>query len=220
MDAEYEELYKWIEEHKISRPKRNINRDFSDAIPLIEILKVHYPKLVEVHNYSPKNSFAQKIINWETLNNKVLKRIKVNLTKKRIEQLAKAEPGVIEKVLLDLKKKVESKDTNNDNYEILYLEGSPSSASKNGTTKKVITHAAFEKLQADLAEKTEAVSILKNKVDHLENLLNIKEERIKDLSLQLQTIVNQSSRPESGQGSKFFGFFQSANLVSDPIKNE
>ncbi|EFA09498.1 sperm flagellar protein 1 [Tribolium castaneum] len=219
MDAEYEELYKWIEEHTITRPKRNINRDFSDAIPLIEILKVHYPKLVEVHNYSPKNSFAQKIINWETLNNKVLKRLKLNLTKKRIDQLAKAEPGAIEKLLLEVKKKVETKDSSNDNYEILYLEGSPSAASRNGT-KKVITHAAFEKLQADLVEKSEAVTILKNKVDHLENLLNIKEERIKDLSLQLQTIVNQSSRPESGQGSKFFGFFQSASLIPDPIKNE
>lgn len=75
-------------------------------------------------------------------------------------------------------------------------------------------------MQAELAEKNEAITILKNKVDHLENLLNIKEERIKDLSVQLQTIVNQSSRPESGQGSKFFGFFQSSSNVPDPVKNE
>lgn len=31
MNTDYEELYKWIEEHEITRPKRNINRDFSDA---------------------------------------------------------------------------------------------------------------------------------------------------------------------------------------------
>jgi hypothetical protein len=31
MDGDYEELYKWIEEHSITRPKRNINRDFADA---------------------------------------------------------------------------------------------------------------------------------------------------------------------------------------------
>ena len=31
MEGDYEELYKWIEEHTISRPKRNINRDFADA---------------------------------------------------------------------------------------------------------------------------------------------------------------------------------------------
>jgi hypothetical protein len=124
MDGDYEELYKWIEEHSITRPKRNINRDFADALPLVEILKQHYPKLVEVHNYSPKNSFSQKLINWETLNNKVLKKIRITLTKKRIEQLAKAEVGVIEKLLMEVKKKVESKSTGDENYEVFYLEGS------------------------------------------------------------------------------------------------
>ena len=59
----------------------------------------------------------------------------------------------------------------------------------------MVPSTVVDKMQAQLDEKSEAVNILKNKVDHLENLLNIKEERIKDLSIQLQTIVNQSSRP-------------------------
>ncbi|RZC35898.1 sperm flagellar protein 1, partial [Asbolus verrucosus] len=216
MDCDYEELYKWIEEHTITRPKRNINRDFSDALPLCEILKHHFPKLVEMHNYSPKNSHAQKLINWETLNSKVLKKLKIHLTKKRIEALAKGEPGIIEKVLLEVKKKIEMKSAGDDNCEVIYLENTGASKLQNGANKKMIPMAVFEKMQSDLAEKTEAVEILKNKVNHLENLLNIKEEKIKDLSVQLQTIVNQSLRPDSAQGSKFFGFFQS----NESIKNE
>jgi SMC interacting uncharacterized protein involved in chromosome segregation len=88
-------------------------------------------------------------------------------------------------------------------------------------SKRMVPTAVLEKMQADLEEKNEAVEILKNKVDHLENLLHIKEERIKDLSVQLQNMANQSARPESGPGAKFFGFFQSSsNVVADPIKNE
>lgn len=82
----------------------------------MEILKVHFPKLVELHNYSPKNSYSQKLINWETVNNKVLKKLKINLSKKRMEELANAEPGAIEKLLLQIKNKISE-------YKTLYLEG-------------------------------------------------------------------------------------------------
>ncbi|XP_063930379.1 sperm flagellar protein 1-like [Zophobas morio] len=224
MEGDYEELYKWIEEHTISRPKRNINRDFADAVPLVEILKHHYPKLVELHNYCPKNSYSQKLINWETLNNKVLKKLQINLTKKRIDQLCKAEMGAIERLLLEIKQKVEQKTSGNEHCEVFYLEGPNNAVGKlqNGTHKKMVPSTVVDKMQAQLDEKSEAVNILKNKVDHLENLLNIKEERIKDLSIQLQTIVNQSSRPESAQerASKFFGFFQSSTILPEPNKHE
>lgn len=31
MDNDYEELYRWIDEQAISRPKKRLNRDFADA---------------------------------------------------------------------------------------------------------------------------------------------------------------------------------------------
>lgn len=163
---------------------------------------------MELHNYSPKNSFNQKLVNWETLNNKVLKKIKINLTKKRIEQLSRGDVGVIEKLLLEIKQKIDLKSAGDDvNSEVYYLEESPNKTMT--TKKKVIPIAVFEKLQSDLDEKNEAIEILKNKVDHLENLLGIKEERIKDLNQQLQTIVNSATnRPEGfQQGTKFFSLF-------------
>lgn len=88
---------------------------------MVEILKKHFPKLVEEHNYSPKNAHGQKLVNWETLNNKVLKKINLHLTKKRIEQLAKGEPGKIEKLLTEVKKKIDAKSTG-DNGSVIYLE--------------------------------------------------------------------------------------------------
>lgn len=73
---------------------------------LVEILNTHLPELVLLHEYSPKNSYLQKLNNWETVNNKVLKKININLTKKQMEQLARAEPGVIEQVLLQVKNEI------------------------------------------------------------------------------------------------------------------
>jgi len=71
MDIDLDDLFRWIDDHEITRQKKNLNRDFSDAVPLAEILKKHYPKLVELHNYAPRNAVSQKIINWEILNKKV-----------------------------------------------------------------------------------------------------------------------------------------------------
>lgn len=50
-DEDLQEIYNWVDDQPISRPKRNISRDFSDALPLAEILQRYYPKLVELHNY-------------------------------------------------------------------------------------------------------------------------------------------------------------------------
>ena len=45
-------IYNWVDEIPLSRPKRNIARDFSDGVLLAEIVKHHQPKLVDMHNYS------------------------------------------------------------------------------------------------------------------------------------------------------------------------
>lgn len=73
MNFDLDDLFRWIDDHEITRQKKNLNRDFSDAVPLAEILKKHYPKLVELHNYVPRNALHQKLVNWEILNKKVYK---------------------------------------------------------------------------------------------------------------------------------------------------
>lgn len=154
MEFDNEELYKWIDEHPLSRPKRNISRDFSDArkqtekndvfkqtknftpyfflVPLVEILKHHFPKRVEMHNYSPQNAFNRKLNNWQTLNRKVLSKLGMGLSEDVLENLANAKCGAIEIVLHDVKRKIEKLENrqDGDKSEIFVVEGMSASSGR------------------------------------------------------------------------------------------
>eukprot|EP00968_Pinguiococcus_pyrenoidosus_P006539 scaffold438_cov250-Pinguiococcus_pyrenoidosus.AAC.5 len=65
----------WVDEIPLSRPKRNISRDFSDAVLAAEVVAHFFPHLVDLHNYSAANSLKQKEYNWNTLQQKVLKKL-------------------------------------------------------------------------------------------------------------------------------------------------
>jgi hypothetical protein len=45
-----------------------------------EVVGYYFPRLVEVHNYSPANGAQQKLYNWNTLNQKVLKKLKCQVS--------------------------------------------------------------------------------------------------------------------------------------------
>ena len=59
-DEQLRALYAWIDAIPLSRPKRNIQRDFSDGVMLAEVVAAYFPALVELHNYGPANSIKQK----------------------------------------------------------------------------------------------------------------------------------------------------------------
>jgi len=40
-----------------------------------EVVANYFPRLVELHNYSPANSLQQKLYNWNTLNAKVFRKL-------------------------------------------------------------------------------------------------------------------------------------------------
>lgn len=84
-DEEAQKIYNWIDTIPLSRPKRNIARDFSDGVLLAEVLFHHHPTLVELHNYTSANSSTQKMFNWNTLNFKVLKKFGIQLNQKDME---------------------------------------------------------------------------------------------------------------------------------------
>lgn len=80
-DLELQNLYVWLDEIPLSRPKKSITRDFSDGgiclesickplVLLAEVVHHFFPRLVELHNYPPASSGAQKAANWDTLNRK------------------------------------------------------------------------------------------------------------------------------------------------------
>ncbi|KAK7200826.1 Calponin-like domain protein [Novymonas esmeraldas] len=100
------ELYTWVDEIPISRPKRNIARDFADGCSVAEILKFFFPKLVDLHNYVPAMSHAKKLDNWHTLNAKVLRKLYFEVPAEEVEDITAAVPGAIERFLRALRMKV------------------------------------------------------------------------------------------------------------------
>ena len=51
IESELMYIYEWVDSIELSRPKKNIARDFSDGVLLAEIIKNYLPRLVDLHNY-------------------------------------------------------------------------------------------------------------------------------------------------------------------------
>lgn len=107
-DDELATLYAWIDNiPKLSRPKRNITRDFADGVMLAEVIHFHMPKLVEIHNYQAASSKKQKKGNWDTLNKKVLRKFKkIQVPENVIEAIITCKPGMVEVVLAHVRRAI------------------------------------------------------------------------------------------------------------------
>jgi len=73
---------------------------------MAEVVAHYYPKLVELHNYSPASASQQKIYNWTTLNQKVLRRLGFHISKVDIDEMVNCTPGAIERTLLAFMRKL------------------------------------------------------------------------------------------------------------------
>jgi len=71
-----------------------------------EVLKLYYPRHVELHNYVSANSINTKKENWKMLNRKVLAKLDIKLSSDVIHQLANGSQGAVEKLLTKLRVKV------------------------------------------------------------------------------------------------------------------
>ena len=106
-EAELNDIYGWVDLFTLSRPKKNIARDFSDGLLIAEIIKKNYNKLVELHNYPATTSQNQKRVNWATLNRKVFNRMKFQIYKNDIDDIINQKPYAIEKFLVILQVKID-----------------------------------------------------------------------------------------------------------------
>ncbi|XP_076017043.1 sperm flagellar protein 1 [Genypterus blacodes] len=107
--GELQDLYAWIDEIPLSRPKRQITRDFSDGVMAAEVVKYFFPKLVDTHNYSPANSTPQKLDNWNLLNRKVFSKLNFHVSEKIMKKIVLSTSGVIEPILNALRQKINQK---------------------------------------------------------------------------------------------------------------
>ncbi|XP_051507614.1 sperm flagellar protein 1 [Myxocyprinus asiaticus] len=104
-----QDLYAWIDKIPLSRPKRNITRDFSDGVMAAEVVRHFFPKLVELHNYTPAHSTQQKLSNWSTLNRKVFSKLNFHIPEDTMKKIVVSTAGYIELVLCSLREKIEEK---------------------------------------------------------------------------------------------------------------
>lgn len=101
--GENAEVCSWIDSLPLSRKRRNLTRDFSDGVMMAEVMRVFYPKLVDLHNYEQALKVDTKIYNWNTLNQKVFKKIGAVIDAPTINGIANAKPGHVERFLQQIK---------------------------------------------------------------------------------------------------------------------
>ena len=177
-ESELMYIYEWVDSIELSRPKKNIARDFSDGVLLAEIIKSYFPHMVDLHNYPSCSNSKHKESNWNVLNNKVLKKLHIKLTKAEIESIIKAEPLAIEKLLqrvysvlqnrvdMNINKEQTNFGSQKNNIEMLRktLE------EKDNIVKQL--KDIIEVLELKLKNSEEMEGILQNKVNQLTEALN------------------------------------------------
>lgn len=199
-------IYNWVDEIPLSRPKRNIARDFSDGVLMAEIVKHHQPKLVDMHNYSQAHSVSQKTYNWNTLNVKVLKKLGLQLSKKEIEAVVGMEPDAVEKILIALKYHIDQYSVTKKSQRSLLQHnsnvpnsenqgvrsnlqfGSKMPSGANDSHQLVVDHEALVERDHTINQMRETIEILELKIKKLEQLVKLKDSKIANLSGKLQSM--------------------------------
>lgn len=102
-----QDLYSWIDQIPLSRPKKRIERDFSDGVMVGELVKFYFPNWVELHNYAPANNTQQKMINWGLLNRKVFSRFDLNVPENIMRGIAIGKTGLVETFMYNLRIKID-----------------------------------------------------------------------------------------------------------------
>ncbi|KAM6956336.1 sperm flagellar protein 1 [Aplochiton taeniatus] len=208
-----QELYAWIDKIPLSRPKRNITRDFSDGVMAAEVVKHFFPKLVEMHNYSPANSTQQKQSNWGTLNRKVFSKLNFHVTEETVKRIVLSAPGVIEPVLCTLRDRIDEKRLqrsgdaqldleyyNTRNQEkvsaaLVFSRHSPQATGELGPQVDPAVRLLLEEKEQALLALRETVEILQIKVNRLEHLVHLKDTRIEDLTRHMERYKARANMP-------------------------
>jgi hypothetical protein len=206
-DEQYRAIYAWIDAIPLSRPKRNIARDFSDGVMLAEVVAAYFPHLVEIHNYPAANSQKQKVYNFETLNTRVLKKLGFSIPRPVIEDIVNGKPGAVENVLNTLQYKMAKYRERKGNASPTRPEGddrsqgrggevfsnnnnninnnnipTKSNAAKPSSVKNAVDQDILVEKEQQIRELQETVEILELKVAKLEQLVRLKDNKIQKLS--------------------------------------
>ena len=207
-DEQLRSIYAWIDAIPLSRPKRNMARDFSDGCMFAEVISAYFPEIIDLHNYSPANNTQQKIYNFETLNQKVLKKFNYQIPRPTIESLVVCKQGTAESVLNTLQFKMakyrerknrkgpsnsphsvgsarqqNENDANNDDNRGRRQKKAPKkNAGRGGSVQASVDEEILLEKEDQIRELQETVEILELKIAKLEQLVRLKDNKIQKLS--------------------------------------
>ena len=104
-------IYAWVDRVPQERPKKNIMRDFSDGNQIANIIRYYLPKeykgIVQVHNYIATSNKTKMKENWSLLNQKVLAKMNLQLSREEIDGVVNCKQMMIESILMKVKKAIE-----------------------------------------------------------------------------------------------------------------
>ncbi|XP_067937350.1 sperm flagellar protein 1-like [Watersipora subatra] len=103
-----EDIYLWIDQIPLSKPKKNFSRDFSDGSMVAEVISHYFPKFVELHNYPSTTVSKTKLDNWATMNRKVLKKLDIQLSEEVMRDITLCKPFVVERLLLEIRQNIDT----------------------------------------------------------------------------------------------------------------
>ncbi|CAF4996732.1 unnamed protein product [Rotaria sp. Silwood1] len=106
-DQLLQDLYAWIDQIPLSRPKKRIEKDFADGVMVAELIKYYFPSWVDLHNYAAANNTQQKLINWGLLNRKIFCRFGLNVPEEIMRGICLGRAGLIEIFLYNLRTKID-----------------------------------------------------------------------------------------------------------------
>ena len=184
-------IYEWVDSIPLSRQKKNISRDFNDAVLFAEMIKYHYPRLVDLHNYPSASSTKAKIINWETLNKKVLKKIGLKLGKNEIDDLIRSKPNAIENLLERLYNIINGRpQMNNINNSNMHKQqhNLNNNNIKNNNTNMMINNEETAELMNAINEKDQEIVKLQDYIKTLEQKIEISKENQRQLELRIKEL--------------------------------
>ena len=180
-------IYEWVDSIPLSRQKKNISRDFNDAVLFAEMIKYHYPRLVDLHNYPSASSTKAKMINWETLNKKVLEKIGLKLNKSEIDDLVRSKPNAIENLLGRLYNIIHGKpQMNNISNKKPHLNNMNNNVIRNNNM--MMNNEETAELINAINEKDQEISKLQDYIKTLEQKIENSKENQKQLELKIKEL--------------------------------
>ncbi|XP_055845014.1 sperm flagellar protein 1 [Episyrphus balteatus] len=203
-ENQLQELQNWLNKFSLNKifVANKLHRDLSDGVIVAMMLKEMYPKLIDLHNYSSSSSVQLKRTNWETLNNKVFKKLGIQQNSNILDSISRSISGFIEKLLFTIMRNEEAS-AQKIKFQLQEEDDLPYAMNDEivminmnkqigdgiiQVPQKMILYSIFEQTFRASKEKDIKIDLLYQKNVHLENLIELKNERIEELQGQIEKL--------------------------------